>query len=68
MCKKWDTPFNSYRNHGGLSFILPAAHNPEHPLEVTNDVFESRRTVVSEQAVNKLYAAKALITLFLNRL
>lgn len=46
---------------------LPAAHNSEHPLEVTDDVFESMASVVFEQAVNKLYVAKALITLLLDR-
>lgn len=46
---------------------LPAEHSSEHPLEVTNDVFESKASVVFEQAANKLYVVKALIALIFDR-
>lgn len=46
---------------------LPAAHNSENPLEVTNNVFESKASVVFEQAANKLHIVKAVIAMILDR-
>jgi ornithine carbamoyltransferase len=55
-------------NESGIYMhCLPAAHDSEHPLEVTNNVFESTASVVFEQAANKLHIVKALTTLILDR-
>lgn len=55
------------RENGIYMHCLPAAHNSGYPLEVTNNVFESKASVVFEQAANKRYVVKALITLILGR-